>query len=146
MAVHAYCDIETDVTALGAFTEEQLQEPAFLTKLERQILIASQRVKTFTRHEWWDVDLEEGQLEAIPVIVRQATALIAARAVSKQWDPESGEMRRLVSEKNDTHAYELAEMAKIGVSTGFTDTDEMLLPYRRPQRATVHLGLPEIES
>ncbi|MBU0516699.1 MAG: hypothetical protein KJ621_18235 [Proteobacteria bacterium] len=146
MAEHAYCDIETDVTSLGAFTEAQLQDQDFLAKIERQILIASQRVKTFTRHEWWDEDLPEGQIEAIPVIVRQATAMIAARTVSRPWDPESGEHRRLVSEKNDTHAYELSEMAGLGVSTGFTDTDEMLLPYRRPNRATVHLGLPEIES
>lgn len=143
MAEHSYCDIETDVTSLGAFTEAQLADETFLAKLDRQILIASQRVKMFTRHEWWN---EEEGLDAIPVIVRQATALIAARTVSRPWDPESGELRRLVSEKNDTHAYDLSEMASLGVSTGFTDTDEMLLPYRRPLRAKVQLGLPETES
>ncbi len=146
MAEHAYCDIATDVASLGAFTEAQLQDQTFLAGLNRQILIASQRVKMFTRHEWWDEDLEDGQLDAIPVIVRQATAMIAARVMSRAWDPESGELRRLISEKNDTHAYELSEMAQLGVSTGFTDTDEMLLPYRRPLRATVQLGLPETDS
>lgn len=140
MAEYAYCDIVTDVASLGAFTEAQLQDQAILAGLNRQILIASQRVKMFTRHEWWD---EEEGLDAIPVIVRQATAMIAARAVSRPWDPESGEMRRLVTEKNDTHAYELSELAGLGVSTGFTDTDEMLLPYRRPLRATVQMALPE---
>ncbi len=143
MAEHAYCDIATDVASLGAFTEAQLQDEAFVAGLNRQVLIASQRVKMYTRHEWWDEDMESGQLDAIPIIVRQATAIIAARAVDHAWDPESGELRRLISEKNDTHAYELSEMAALGISTGFSDTDEMLLPYRRPLRATVRLGLPE---
>ena len=137
MAEYSYCDIENDVKSLGAFTEAQLQDDTFLAGLNRQILIASQRVKMYTRHEWWK---EDEELDAIQIIVRQATAIIAARVVSRTWDPESGELRRLTSEKNDTHEYDLSELAELGVSTGFTDTDEMLLPYRRPPRANIYMG------
>ena len=140
---HSYCDINTDVKALGAFTEEQLDDEVFQAKLERQIIIASQRVKTFTRCEWWNEDLESGQLEAIPTVVREATAIIAARAVDKPWDPQSGEARRLIEEKNDTHSYKLSELQKAGVTTEHTDIDQMLKPYRRPRRPTVHLAMPD---
>ena len=143
MAEHSYCDINTDVKALGAFTDEQLDDEAFQAKLNRQIIIASQRVKTYTRFEWWDEDLESGQLEAIPIVVRNATAILAARAVDRPWDPQAGEARRLIGEKNDSHAYTLSELGKMGVSTGYSDTDEMLRPYRRPRRPTVHLAMPE---
>ena len=140
---HSYCDINTDVKALGAFTDEQLQDPDFQARLERQIVIASQRVKTYTRFEWWDDGLESGQLEAIPTVVREATAIIAARAVDRPWDPQSGEAGRLIEEKNDTHTYKLSERQQKDITTGHTDIDLMLKPYRRPRRPTVHLAMPD---